>query len=178
VLIYGSSMRMVDFDYIQCPLGEGQGKCFDLVLIVVKSPRLVRMPATSVSEALRSALKDIPEPKPDQQQQQQGQAVRSQLVKAVRRPPAAASQAVPAPAPVPTSLLTETTKKPQDDAAEYALPSRLLQIFMDVFWRTTVPPSFDYRNDPDFIAMMKQLGQSDFVRVTNGLPWKPPRARL
>jgi len=136
------------------------------------------MPATSVSEALRSALKDAPEPKPEQQQhqQQQGQAVRSQLVKAVRRPPAAASQAVPAPAR--TSLPTETKTKPQDDAAEYALPSRLLQTFMDVFWRTTVPPSFDYRNDPDFIAMIKQLGQSDFVRVTNGLPWKPPRARL
>jgi hypothetical protein len=151
-------MRLVDFDYIQCPLGEGQGKCHDLVLIVVKSPRLVKLPALSVTDALQAVARE-----------------------ATPAPAAASAAAAPSADAKPPGT-KPTGKKPvaptEDDSTQYALPSSLLQIFMEVFWRTTIPPSFEYRTDPDFLAMMRQLGASPYVRVTNSLPWHPPRTRL
>jgi hypothetical protein len=63
-------------------------------------------------------------------------------------------------------------------ATPRGVPAKLVRDFMDVYWRTMVPTGFDYRRDPDFMAMLKQLSHMPYVRC-HDLPWvRPPRARL
>jgi hypothetical protein len=43
----GGRIRALDFDYVQPPLSDGQGKCHDLLLTVLVTPRIphIALPA-------------------------------------------------------------------------------------------------------------------------------------
>lgn len=143
----------MDFDYIQPPLAEGQAKCYDLLLTVLVTPRIPFIPLPEVVKAKIDAKKDTSN----------------------SLPPAATMLPL---AKEENHQLAEGKQPILPSVAPRGVPSKLIRDFLDVFWRTMVPTGMDYRRDPDFMAMMKQLSAAPYVRCYD-LPWvRPQRSRL
>lgn len=161
------SIRALDFDYIQPPLGDGQGKCYDLLLTVLVTPRIPYIP-------LPSAASQTPQP-----------AAITKAAAASKSSSAGADRALllpPAASVLPLYKQEGTTPEGKQiinpSAAPRGVPSKLIRDFLDVFWRTMVPAKFDYKRDPDYMMMMRQLAALPYIRCYD-LPWvRPARPKL